>query len=381
MKNKYISAFLSAVMSISAIGCLTASAGGQTHGDVNSDGRIDGVDASNILTAYAKSSVDGGSLGYTDEQKRAADVNSNGIVDGVDASLVLTYYAKTSVGYTESLEFFINNGEMPLDPFGSGLESDIDADRLLGGSWEFLSKGDPLSPPAYTADFFNYDREFRISMDKTGIYGTGYYETSNYFDTPRGCYNLLRNTEEMNIKLSPNSPEMHFGGMIDTHFTAANVDGAYIMAISVIGNGISVFDQILGPETQAADGIWILRKNSNETHHIIDDTEMASLREKGTTFYAYRWLDLGSEVYLQTVNAETKEVVLDDGMPHEAMFFSYANNGHALTAVRYNVKDAKEKADPGTYKPALVKVRTDSSGNVTELEEVPKYDYGYYHVF
>ena len=43
--------------------------------------------------------------------------------------------------------------------------------------------------------------------------------------------------------------------------------------------------------------------------------------------------------------------------------------------------DAKEKADPGTYKPALVKVRTDSSGNVTELEEVPKYDYGYYHVF
>ena len=86
-------------------------------------------------------------------------------------------------------------------------------------------------------------------------------------------------------------------------------------------------------------------------------------------------------MYLQTVTATNTKTVLDDGIEHDAMFFSYANNGHALTAVRYNVKDAKEKADPGTYKPALVKVRTDSSGNVTELEEVPKYDYGYYHVF
>ena len=173
----------------------------------------------------------------------------------------------------------------------------------------------------------------------------------------------------------------YFGGMIDTHFTAANVDGAYVMAISVIGNGISVFDQILGQETQASDGVWLLRKNSNEVYHVIDDIEMDTLREKNKTFYAYRWLDKGSEVYLQTVTAANTKTVLDDGIEHDAMFFSYANNGHALTAVRYNVKDAKEKADPGTYKPALVKVRTDSSGNVTELEEVPKYDYGYYHVF
>ena len=380
MKNKCIAAAMAALMSVSALGCLSASASGYKLGDVNNNGKIDGVDASDILTAYAKSSVAGGSLGYTDEQKTAADVNSNGIVDGIDASLVLTYYAKTSVGYSDSLEAYINNESFPLDPFGSGLESDIDADNLLSGSWDFLAKGDPLSPPSFIANFSSYDREFSIRMNKTGVYGTGYYETSNYFDTPRGCYNLLRNTEEMFVKLSPNSPEMHFGGLLNTHFTAANVDGAYVMAISVIGNGISVFDQILGQETQASDGVWLLRKNSNETHHIIDETEMNTLREKGKTFYAYRWLDLGSEVYLQTVNAETTNVTLDDGMPHEAMFFSYANNGHALTAVKYNIAGAEDKANSGGYRPALVKVTTDSSGNVTKMEEVPKYDYGYYHV-
>lgn len=381
MRSERIKSFiLSALAVCITIPSITCSAAVQ-RGDYDANGIIDGNDATAILTHYAKTSS-GKEPDVSADIKKAADADMNGNIDGRDASTVLSYYAMASVGYKENLEFYVNNEAIALDPFGSGLESEIEADSLLAGKWDILAKGDPNDTPDFSAVFSYYDeREFSIYMNNMGIYGKGDYETSNYFDTPRGCYNLLRNTTEMNVKLNPNGPEMPFGGMIDTHFTAASVDGAYVMAIRVIGNGISIFDQILGDERQAADGVWLLRKNSNEVYHVIDDIEMDTLREKNKTFYAYRWLDKGSEVYLQTVTAANTKTVLDDGIEHDAMFFSYANNGHALTAVRYNVKDAKEKADPGTYKPALVKVRTDSSGNVTELEEVPKYDYGYYHVF
>ena len=63
-------------------------------GDFNSDGIIDGRDATAILTQYAKDSVQTGPLSsfwfY-------GDYNNDGILDARDASDVLTYYAKSSV--------------------------------------------------------------------------------------------------------------------------------------------------------------------------------------------------------------------------------------------------------------------------------------------
>ena len=66
------------------------------EGDINSDGKVDGIDASAILTAYAKESV-GKESGLTEEQTKAADINGDGKMDGNDASLLLSYYAYTSV--------------------------------------------------------------------------------------------------------------------------------------------------------------------------------------------------------------------------------------------------------------------------------------------
>ena len=80
------------------------------YGDVNDDGIIDAKDATAILTAYSKSSVIDGELGFDDNQKKAADVNRDNIVDGKDATSVLTYYARTSSGYGGTLEEFMNNG-------------------------------------------------------------------------------------------------------------------------------------------------------------------------------------------------------------------------------------------------------------------------------
>jgi len=77
-------------------------------GDVNEDNIIDGRNATDVLTEYAKTST-GQDSKYTEEQKKAADVNNDGIIDGRDATAILTYYAKTSTGYTGTLTDFIES--------------------------------------------------------------------------------------------------------------------------------------------------------------------------------------------------------------------------------------------------------------------------------
>lgn len=76
-------------------------------GDFSGDGIIDGRDASDVLTIYAKSSV--GDAVITADQLAAGDINKDGILDGRDATAILTYYAKTSTGYTGTLEDFIKS--------------------------------------------------------------------------------------------------------------------------------------------------------------------------------------------------------------------------------------------------------------------------------
>ena len=66
-------------------------------GDINDDGIIDAVDASNILYEYAITSAAKPSS-MSESQKVAADVDGNMMVDAVDASNVLSYYAYVSSG-------------------------------------------------------------------------------------------------------------------------------------------------------------------------------------------------------------------------------------------------------------------------------------------
>ncbi len=76
-------------------------------GDINDDGNIDAVDASLILTAYAKKATTG-SNGLSSIETKAGDVNTDGNVDAVDASLVLSYYAYTATGGKGSIEEFLS---------------------------------------------------------------------------------------------------------------------------------------------------------------------------------------------------------------------------------------------------------------------------------
>ena len=69
--------------------------GPDTLGDINSDGYINAVDASSVLSYYARISTDQEG-GYNALQKLNADVNHDRLINAVDASSILSYYAYNS---------------------------------------------------------------------------------------------------------------------------------------------------------------------------------------------------------------------------------------------------------------------------------------------
>jgi len=81
-------------------------------GDVNNDGKINAVDASTILSAYANVST-GAASGLTDEAMAAADVDGDSKINAVDASNVLGYYAyqsTSSADKNKTLNSYVING-------------------------------------------------------------------------------------------------------------------------------------------------------------------------------------------------------------------------------------------------------------------------------
>ncbi len=72
-------------------------------GDVNEDGKVDSADASLVLSEYGLIQT-GGTLTFTETQKKSADVNKDGKTDSSDASKILEYYGAVSTGKNPSWE-------------------------------------------------------------------------------------------------------------------------------------------------------------------------------------------------------------------------------------------------------------------------------------
>lgn len=71
-------------------------------GDVNQDGAIDALDASEVLMAYADHAT-GKDYRITTSQQLAADVNNDNAIDALDASHILGYYAFIATGGSGSM--------------------------------------------------------------------------------------------------------------------------------------------------------------------------------------------------------------------------------------------------------------------------------------
>lgn len=66
--------------------------GNYPFGDVNGDGAVDALDASDVLNVYALTST-GHRCRYIEAQKVAADIDRDGEINSIDASRILAYYA------------------------------------------------------------------------------------------------------------------------------------------------------------------------------------------------------------------------------------------------------------------------------------------------
>ncbi|MCD7890722.1 MAG: DUF4430 domain-containing protein [Ruminococcus sp.] len=75
-------------------------------GDLNGDNVVDAVDASLILSIYAKTAV--GDYTASAIEKGAANVNYDAAVDAVDASLTLAYFAYSQTGGEASFEEYLS---------------------------------------------------------------------------------------------------------------------------------------------------------------------------------------------------------------------------------------------------------------------------------
>ena len=92
-KTKLIALAFAFIVSASAVTATSASAY-SLIGDVDGDGKVDAIDASQVLSYYAAVSCGQGAYICTD----VADVDGDGKVDAIDASSILSYYADLSVG-------------------------------------------------------------------------------------------------------------------------------------------------------------------------------------------------------------------------------------------------------------------------------------------
>ena len=64
-------------------------------GDVNGDGLVDSVDATQVMIHYANLSAHKDGT-ISEDKLSVADYNDDGLVDSVDATGILIYYAKIS---------------------------------------------------------------------------------------------------------------------------------------------------------------------------------------------------------------------------------------------------------------------------------------------
>ena len=167
MKNRKIGRVLGFVMADIMLlsSAFTAFASGL--GDINSDSAINAVDASEILSEYARVSTNQ-SPQFTAEQKEAADVDKNGSVNAVDASQVLSYYAYKSTSGTMEFEDYLKNPPPPpkKEPtiVGSWLPVDEDAE----------GEGIAFTDDGYLSMFFDSSENFSFRNDGVKYQDTVY---------------------------------------------------------------------------------------------------------------------------------------------------------------------------------------------------------------
>ena len=114
-------------------------------GDVDNNGIVDAVDASKVLSEYARVSSNAKNT-FGETQKKAADANKDGFIDAVDASKILAFYAYRSTNGTLGFEEYINDPSVAATKDATPVDETIYAKQGLVVKYKGLAEenGDTL---------------------------------------------------------------------------------------------------------------------------------------------------------------------------------------------------------------------------------------------
>lgn len=256
----------------------------------------------------------------------------------------------------------------------------------LDGSWDLMTTGMPIQDPEKTPDILTFDstnEKMRFTRGKDSEYAEFSFTLDDLFSEIGGTSNLLKLE---GTEVSDNFSESCnlLVGMTDHYqIVLANVQGVDMLMLRPIGNGDSLFGaEGLGFDTQINE-FWVFCKHNDSEGYV--ETKMDNvisinqkLLLKDKTFYAFRWLDKGMEVYLEPLDAaETTLNLYGDDVA--SLCYNYRNNEFSMSAVAYSVENGQDLLHSGRFNPGLVKVTTNANGEIVSILDCEYYIYGYYY--
>ena len=249
---------------------------------------------------------------------------------------------------------------------------------LLLGEWELVPKGETAS---------NMTTGIRISFDEEGLRVTDTIRNSSSFSevTYGDIYNM-GNGQVTKLTITPK--EAKGSDYDEKDITAFPVDFSIFMssvysqtyiALRELGNGMSYYGTSqFRIDYQDDNYFWIFRKLGDEAP-VLKQAELP----KGKEFYAFCWYRNADSLCLQEVNTvEKNEEWYGLERPTLSLVIDREPKAASVCPVTEEVqwrifpKGMKEWA--GSVVPYLMRVTTDSEGNITKFYEMRYLGYGMY---
>lgn len=239
--------------------------------------------------------------------------------------------------------------------------------ELLYGDWEIMDDGELIQEPGIKRDRLRFalPQYHRVRfITASGDMETFNIELSDMFDEPGNTYDRLTLSNRAGsgkYDWDEVRPGQSFQIMI------ANNLGSDYMMLRELGDERTGFATDGLKYDRSILGTWMLRRpNPDEYDNEIDSIQTTpstfgiedSIRQKDTSFYAFKWMEFGNSCTLQRVEMTSEsEYVLP-------------KDEYAYSAVNYEYKGKENMAHGGYFDPALVHVTTDSKGQITDIEKV-----------
>lgn len=247
--KKLIALAAFAAMTAALINCMPAASAGTGLGDANGDGKVNALDATEILCYYAEKSVSFAENAAA-EAPPNSDMNKDGAINAADASYVLSYYSYTATGGTVAPETYIEVSSSTKDiTLYTDCLAKMKADNYVNIGWRSYEKdetvlkkiGEKCSIAGYRIKLFS--QSYDSAADKTVKKELASYEVrsaedveqKNIYSDEMTVYKLAK------VKLPEDitfDPELDYGFEVSA---IANING---IEVNVVTHQTAFIDRI-----------------------------------------------------------------------------------------------------------------------------------------